>query len=120
MVWSSTGWWLTRLPWSTEPRLTGLPKRIFPKRSSFITSKPRTTHHDVVLANGAATETFVDAAGRAGFDNHQEYLDLYGAERIIPEMNTPRISTQRLLPDAIKARLGIVDQSIEFNQLLHA
>jgi hypothetical protein len=97
-----------------------LPKRIFPKRSSFITSKPRTTHHDVVLANGAATETFVDAAGRAGFDNHQEYLDLYGAERIIPEMNTPRISTQRLLPDAIKARLGIVDQSIEFNQLLHA
>ncbi|MCP3972078.1 MAG: Hint domain-containing protein, partial [Rhodobacteraceae bacterium] len=39
-----------------------------------------TQDHDVILANGAAAETFVDVAGRSGFDNHQEYLDLYGAE----------------------------------------
>ncbi len=45
--------------------------------------------------------------GRAAFDNHAEYLDLYGSERIIPEMAQPRISTARLLPDALKARLGI-------------
>ncbi len=66
-----------------------------------------TENHDVILANGAPAETFIDYAGRAAFDNHAEYLDLYGAERIIPEMALPRISTARLLPDAIKARLGI-------------
>jgi hypothetical protein len=100
----------TTIDWVAE---TDIPK-------AFIVYHIETTHHDVVLENGAATETFADAAGRAGFDNHQKYLDLYGVERIIPEMNTPRISTQRLLPNAIKTRLGIVVQSIQFNRLSHA
>lgn len=69
-----------------------------------------TEAHDVILANGAEAETFMDAAGRAAFDNFGEYLDLYGVEQIIPEMNRPRISSQRLLPDAIKARLRISDR----------
>lgn len=72
-----------------------------------------TTAHDVILANGAAAETFMDAAGRACFDNHQDYLDLYGAERIIPEMTRPRISSRRLLPAAIRARLGIAEDSTD-------
>jgi hypothetical protein len=79
-----------------------------------------TENHDVILANGAATETFVDAAGRAAFDNYQEYLDLYGAERIIPEMRRPRISSQRLLPDAIKTRLNIAEEQIFFDLALGA
>ncbi|WP_049642000.1 Hint domain-containing protein [Candidatus Rhodobacter oscarellae] len=66
----------------------------------------KTENHDVILANGAPAETFLDAAGRAAFDNYQEYLDLYGAERIIPEMRMPRISTARLVPQAIKDRLA--------------
>jgi hypothetical protein len=66
-----------------------------------------TEEHDVILANGAPSETFIDVAGRSVFDNYDEYLALYGVERIIPEMRKHRISTQRLLPDAIKARLGI-------------
>jgi hypothetical protein len=66
-----------------------------------------TKNHDVVLANGLAAETFIDAAGRTAFDNHAEYLELYGAERVIPEMDRPRISSARLLPDAIKARIGL-------------
>ncbi len=66
-----------------------------------------TENHDVILANGAPAETFVDAVTRAKFDNYQEYLDLYGAERIIPEMERPRISSQRLLPQAIRERLDI-------------
>ncbi|KMW56063.1 hypothetical protein AIOL_001015 [Candidatus Rhodobacter oscarellae] len=65
-----------------------------------------TEAHDVILANGAPAETFLDAAGRAAFDNYQEYLDLYGAERIIPEMAMPRISSARLLPQTIKDRLA--------------
>jgi len=66
-----------------------------------------TEDHDVILANGAPAETFIDYVGRQGFDNYAEYLDLYGAERIIPEMPSPRISAQRLVPEATKARLGI-------------
>jgi len=64
-----------------------------------------TQDHDVILANGAATETFIDVAGRKGFDNYEEYLSLYGAERIIPEIKAPRISSARLVPDRLKQRL---------------
>ena len=60
----------------------------------------------------------MDAAGRASFDNYQECL--YGAERIIPEMNSPWIASQQLVPDAIKTRLGIVDAVIDFNMALGA
>jgi len=66
-----------------------------------------TENHDVILANGAPAETFIDYVGRRVFDNHAEYVALYGCERIIPEMTRPRISTARLLPEAIRARLGI-------------
>ncbi len=66
-----------------------------------------TEGHEVILAHGAPTETFVDYVGRSLFDNHQEYLDLYGAERIIPEMKRPRVSSQRMLPEHLRARLGL-------------
>lgn len=65
-----------------------------------------TEHHDIILANGTPAETFVDYAGRRAFDNHAEYVALYGDERIITEMPLPRISTRRLVPPTIKARLG--------------
>ena len=68
-----------------------------------------TEAHDVILANGATSETFIDVAGRQAFDNYAEYLDLYGAERIIPEMKQHRITTRRLLPHSIKDRLGITE-----------
>ena len=68
-----------------------------------------TENHDVIFANGAPSETFIDMAGRKAFDNVGEYLEMYGTERILPEMTLPRIATQRLLPSAIKARLGIDD-----------
>jgi len=74
-----------------------------------------TEAHEVILANGAPAETFMDAAGRGAFDNHQEYLDLYGADRIIPEMPRPRINAQRLLPQAIKVRLEIGADALEFD-----
>jgi len=77
-----------------------------------------TTAHDVVLANGAASETFIDAAGRQGFDNYQEYLARNTVDRVIPEMDRPRISSSRLVPDAITARLGIVEESADSVQTL--
>ncbi|WP_050529101.1 Hint domain-containing protein [Pseudaestuariivita atlantica] len=63
--------------------------------------------HDVILANGAPSETFIDYVGRAAFDNYDEYLALYGAERIIPELPQPRISAARHVPAHIAQRLGI-------------
>jgi len=68
-----------------------------------------TANHDVIIDNGAPAETFIDYRDRAAFDNHAEYISLYGAERIIPEMDRPRISSARMVPDVIKARLGIKD-----------
>ena len=73
---------------------------------SFTVYHIETEDHDVILANGAATETFVDAAGRANFDNHQEYLDLYRVERIIPEMQVSRICSARLVPKSVTAHLA--------------
>ena len=69
-----------------------------------------TEDHDVIFANGAPSETFIDAVGRTAFDNYQEYIDLYGADRIIPEMDRIRISSHRMVPAAIKARLGCKDE----------
>jgi hypothetical protein len=71
-----------------------------------------TENYDVIFANGAPAETFVDFQDRRAFDNFDEYLDLYGTDRIIPEMDRPRISAQRMLPVAIKARLGLVEQPL--------
>ena len=79
---------------------------------SFVVYHVETADHDVILANGAAAETFVDATTRAAFDNYQEYLDLYGVERIIPEMAAPRITSQRLLPQSLKAKLGLDAKSV--------
>ena len=79
-----------------------------------------TEDHDVILAEGAPTETFIDIAHRTMFDNYSDYLDLYGAERIIPEMDRPRISSRRLVPEQIKARLGIGEPVLDLAGLLSA
>ncbi|WP_245890468.1 Hint domain-containing protein [Roseovarius confluentis] len=65
-----------------------------------------TENHDVILANGAAAETFIDYVGRQAFDNYAEYVDLYGDDRTIDEMPLPRISAARLVPGNIKMRLS--------------
>lgn len=65
-----------------------------------------TDAHDIVMANGAPAETFVDHAGRRVFDNFAEYVALYGDERAIYEMDLARVSAARLVPPHIKARLA--------------
>lgn len=66
-----------------------------------------TEAHDEILANGAPVETFVDYVGRKGFDNYDEYVALYGCDRIIPEMKRLRISSRRQLPRELLERMGI-------------
>ena len=65
-----------------------------------------TENHDVILANGAPAETFVDYVGRKAFDNYAEYVELYGDELPITEMDRPRVSAARLLPPHIRTRLA--------------
>ena len=66
-----------------------------------------TENHDIILAEGAPTETYIDYAGRQAFDNYAEYVALYRADRAIAENPAPRISSARMLPAALCARLGI-------------
>jgi hypothetical protein len=64
-----------------------------------------TEAHEVLLAEGAPTESYICYAGRSGYDNYADYLALHGAERIIPEMDLPRIGAARMLTPALRARL---------------
>ncbi|WP_425050458.1 Hint domain-containing protein [Psychromarinibacter sp. S121] len=64
-----------------------------------------TATHEVLMAEGVPAESFADVTGRALYDNHADYLAMYGAELLIPEMNLPRIASARLLPVALKERL---------------
>ena len=66
-----------------------------------------TEDHEIILAEGAPAETYIDYAGRRAFDNYAEYVALYGADRAIAENPAPRISSARMLPAALCARLGI-------------
>jgi len=79
---------------------------------SFTVYHVETERHEVILANGVTSETFVDAVTRSHFDNYQEYLDLYEVERVIPEMSHPRINSSRLVPRCIKAQLRSVDVNL--------
>jgi hypothetical protein len=63
--------------------------------------------HDVILAEGLPTESFVDYTGRDAFDNHAEYLSMYGGDRLIREMALPRITARRLMPPSLRALLGM-------------
>ncbi len=84
--------------------ITWVPFAELPER--FTIYHVETEAHDVILANGAASETYLDVPGRQAFDNYQEYLDLYGDERAIAENPLPRISSRRLLPQKIQKMLG--------------
>lgn len=64
--------------------------------------------HEAILANGIPSESFVDYLHRDGFDNYDEYLALNGCDRLIREMEYPRIRSPRHLPKRLARRLGIL------------
>ena len=64
-----------------------------------------TEAHDIILAEGAAAETYVDYVGRQAFDNYAEYVDRYGDAAPIPEMTAPRVTARRRLPANLHARM---------------
>lgn len=72
-----------------------------------------TEAHDLILAENLRSETYVDYAGRGGFDNACEHP---APDRIIAEMPLPRVTSARLLPAKLKARLDARAQDLRWNK----
>ena len=65
-----------------------------------------TVAHEVILANGAPAETFIDNVSRRAFDNYAEFEALYGDVPEMQELPFPRAMSARQVPTAIQARLS--------------
>jgi hypothetical protein len=62
--------------------------------------------HDVVFAEGAPAETFVDDDSRLIFDNADEYYDMFGADEMPRGFSAPRVEDGYQL-EAIRRRLAV-------------
>lgn len=66
-----------------------------------------TEGHAVILAEGAAAESFIDNVSRELFDNYAEFEAAFGAEQDdIQPLDLPRAKGPRQVPAAIKARIA--------------
>lgn len=61
-----------------------------------------TDAHELILAENTPAESFIDYAGRDGFENRQDRADA----TTIEEMDLPRISAARLVPGSIRDRIA--------------
>ena len=66
-----------------------------------------TENHEIILANGAPAETFVDNVSRRAFDNYAEFEMLCDDQPEMKELPYPRASNARHLPVRVKNLLGI-------------
>jgi hypothetical protein len=66
-----------------------------------------TDAHEIILANGAPAETFIDNVSRRAFDNFAEFDALYGDEPEMEELPYPRAMSARQVPGWIRSRLVI-------------
>jgi hypothetical protein len=64
-----------------------------------------TEHHEIILAEGAPTETFMENISRACFNNYSEYKSLYPEAHEMMELDLPRVCHQRQLPNMVKRKL---------------
>ncbi|MFV1876673.1 Hint domain-containing protein [Nioella sp.] len=67
-----------------------------------------TEAHEIILANGAPAETFIDNVSRRVFDNYPEFEVLYGDVPEMEELPFPRAMSTRQLPASVRHRIGIV------------
>jgi len=67
-----------------------------------------TDAHEIILANGAPAETFIDNVSRRAFDNFAEFEALYGDVPEMQELPNPRAMSARQVPTSISRRLGAV------------
>ncbi len=62
--------------------------------------------HELILAENAPTETFIDNAERMGFDNWAEHEALYPEGKPMAELDLPRAKSARQIPMRIRAQLA--------------
>ena len=65
-----------------------------------------TEAHEIILANGAPAETFIDNVSRRVFDNFAEFDALYGDVPEMEELPYPRAMSARQVPARILAKLA--------------
>jgi hypothetical protein len=65
-----------------------------------------TEEHEIILANGALTETFIDNVSRRVFDNYAEFEALYGDVPEMEELPYPRAMSARQVPERLKVKLA--------------
>ena len=70
-----------------------------------------TEAHEIIFANGAPAETFIDNVSRRAFDNFSEFEELYGDQQEMKELPYPRAANARHLPWRIKKGFGIAASS---------
>ncbi|WP_420394913.1 Hint domain-containing protein [Nioella sp.] len=66
-----------------------------------------TEAHEIILANGAPAETFIDNVSRRVFDNYAEFEALYGDVPEMEELPYPRAMSARQVPAHIARLLGV-------------
>jgi len=71
-----------------------------------------TENHELVLAEGVAAETFIDAVDRARFDNYAEFAALYPEASPMVEMDLPRVTHARQLAAQTRSRLDAVAEAL--------
>jgi len=65
-----------------------------------------TDDHSLVLAEGAAAESFIDNVDRLRFDNWAEFESLYPTGKIVEELPYPRVKSHRQVPTSIRLALA--------------
>ncbi|WP_420396695.1 Hint domain-containing protein [Nioella sp.] len=65
-----------------------------------------TEEHEIIFANGAPAETFIDNVSRRAFGNFAEFETLYGDVPEMEELPYPRAMSARQVPGRIVAKLA--------------
>jgi hypothetical protein len=69
--------------------------------------------HELILAEGAPAETFVDNVDRMVFDNWEEHEALHSPDSWITEMDIPRVKSARQLPAATARHLAARAETLQ-------
>ena len=77
-----------------------------PMSDKFTVYHVETEAHDIILANGAPAETYIDTVGRRAFDNFAEFDALYGDLPEMDQLPFPRAVTRRQIPRRLQARIS--------------
>ena len=66
-----------------------------------------TEAHEIIIANGAPAESFIDNVSRRAFENYDEFEKLHSDPPEMVELPLPRATNSRHLPARIRNRFGI-------------